>query len=239
MGGKTLAGRGRDCCGFSRERRGGRHRGDEGSGYSVHWSLRLQLERFLCRWPYGLCVGNFEFDAQARRPVFGSFNMAQPLDIFRRGGKLLRRSASRLQLHAAEPFRHRRRGRCIVSELSESSPASPLAAPRILTSADARRGNLQRDGAASGTVRGRIGYAPGSRLFYATGGFAWTYNRLTLTHSAPARPNAVFVAVGLGGGRRRRGADCAHWTARLEYLFTDYGTSGTTFFAGAAVRFRS
>ena len=29
---------------------------------------------------------------------------------------------------------------------------------------------------ASGTVRGRIGYAPGSWLLYATGGFAWTYN---------------------------------------------------------------
>ena len=27
---------------------------------------------------------------------------------------------------------------------------------------------------ASGTVRGRIGYAPGNWLFYATGGFAWT-----------------------------------------------------------------
>ena len=29
---------------------------------------------------------------------------------------------------------------------------------------------------ASGTVRGRVGYAPGHWLFYATGGFAWTYN---------------------------------------------------------------
>ena len=27
----------------------------------------------------------------------------------------------------------------------------------------------------SGTVRGRIGYAPGNWLFYATGRFAWTY----------------------------------------------------------------
>ena len=33
----------------------------------------------------------------------------------------------------------------------------------------------------SGTVRGRIGYAPGSWLFYATGGFAWTYNQQSLT----------------------------------------------------------
>jgi high affinity Mn2+ porin len=34
---------------------------------------------------------------------------------------------------------------------------------------------------ASGTVRGRSGYAPGGWLFYATGGFAWTYDRLSLT----------------------------------------------------------
>ena len=36
----------------------------------------------------------------------------------------------------------------------------------------------------SGTVRGRIGYAPGSWLFYATGGFAWTYNQQSLTQLA-------------------------------------------------------
>ena len=36
----------------------------------------------------------------------------------------------------------------------------------------------------SGTVRGRVGYAPGSWLFYATGGFAWTYDRQTLTQLA-------------------------------------------------------
>jgi len=29
-----------------------------------------------------------------------------------------------------------------------------------------------------GTVRGRIGYAPGDWLLYATGGFAWTYDQL-------------------------------------------------------------
>ena len=28
-----------------------------------------------------------------------------------------------------------------------------------------------------GTARGRIGYAPGDWLLYATGGFAWTYDR--------------------------------------------------------------
>ncbi len=36
----------------------------------------------------------------------------------------------------------------------------------------------------SGTMRGRIGYAPGDWLFYATGGFAWSYDQLTLTQLA-------------------------------------------------------
>ena len=32
-----------------------------------------------------------------------------------------------------------------------------------------------------GTVRGRVGYAPGDWLVYATGGLAWTYDRAVLT----------------------------------------------------------
>jgi len=30
-----------------------------------------------------------------------------------------------------------------------------------------------------GSLRARVGYAPGNWLFYATGGFAWTYDQLT------------------------------------------------------------
>ena len=36
----------------------------------------------------------------------------------------------------------------------------------------------------SGTLRGRFGYAPDNWLVYATGGFAWTYDQLTLTQLA-------------------------------------------------------
>jgi high affinity Mn2+ porin len=38
-----------------------------------------------------------------------------------------------------------------------------------------------------GTVRGRISYAPGNWLFYATGGFAWTYDQLTLPRAAASK----------------------------------------------------
>ena len=85
----------------------------------------------------------------------------------------------------------------------------------------------------SGTVRGRIGYAPGNWLFYATGGFAWTYDRQTLTQlgaGASEQPFLWRLGWAAGGGVE---VPVAHWTARLEYLFTDYGNSGAIFSAGA------
>jgi high affinity Mn2+ porin len=86
----------------------------------------------------------------------------------------------------------------------------------------------------SGTARGRIGYAPGNWLFYATGGFAWTYDQLTLTQSATGASGSPFLwRLGWAAGAGVEVPVAPHWTARLEYLFTDYGNSSTTFFAGA------
>ena len=39
----------------------------------------------------------------------------------------------------------------------------------------------------------------------------------------------VPVAVGLGGRSRRCMPIARHWTARLEYLFTDYGKTSATY----------
>ena len=86
----------------------------------------------------------------------------------------------------------------------------------------------------SGTVRGRIGYAPGNWLFYATGGFAWTYNKLSLTQLANGTTESPFLwRPGWAAGAGVEVAVAPHWTARLEYLFTGYGNSSTPFFAGA------
>ena len=78
----------------------------------------------------------------------------------------------------------------------------------------------------SGTVRGRIGYAPGSWLFYATGGFAWTYDQLSLTQLASGATDMPFLwRLGWAAGAGVEVPVAPHWTARLEYLFTDYGNS--------------
>ncbi len=96
----------------------------------------------------------------------------------------------------------------------------------------------------SGTVRGRIGYAPGHWLFYATGGLAWSYDQFTRTQIAgapaggttqPGDTETMFMVPRVGGvvGAGIEFALPSNWTARLEYLFTDYGTRSVTFPAGA------
>ena len=100
-----------------------------------------------------------------------------------------------------------------------------------------------------GSVRVRVGYAPnlgaGSNwLFYATGGFAFSYDQFTRTQLAgfpaggtavPGKVENLFLVPRVGGvvGAGVELALAAHWTAQFEYLFTDYGTRSVTFPAGA------
>jgi high affinity Mn2+ porin len=87
---------------------------------------------------------------------------------------------------------------------------------------------------ASGTARGRIGYAPGNWLFYATGGFAWTYDQQTLTQLTSGATESPFLwRFGWTAGAGVEAPVAPHWTARIEYLFKDYGINSRSFFAGA------
>jgi high affinity Mn2+ porin len=96
----------------------------------------------------------------------------------------------------------------------------------------------------SGTVRGRIGYAFGHWLFYATGGFAYSFDHLARTQvsSAPAGGTAMagtvenLFMVPRFGGAAGAGIEVAltpRWLARLEYLYTGYGSASADFPAGA------
>jgi high affinity Mn2+ porin len=91
----------------------------------------------------------------------------------------------------------------------------------------------------SGTVRGRIGYAPRNWLFYATAGFAWTYDQLSLTRLADGSTQLPFLwRLGWVAGGGIEAPVAPHWAARLEYLFTGFGSSSVTF-PGTAQRFSS
>ena len=94
-------------------------------------------------------------------------------------------TANRLRLYAAEPRRARRRARCVVSELSTQRHLHRRHFDLHLAGLGPE--SYSETVLHSGTVRGRIGYAPGNWLIYATGGFAWTYDQLTLTQLATTR----------------------------------------------------
>src|SRR5262249_7190795 len=82
----------------------------------------------------------------------------------------------------------------------------------------------------SGTVRARVGYAPRNWLLYATGGFAWSYNQLTLTQPDTGTTDAPFLwRFGWVGGAGVETTIIPHWTASLEYLFKRYDWSTVTF----------
>jgi high affinity Mn2+ porin len=92
----------------------------------------------------------------------------------------------------------------------------------------------------SGTLRARLGYAAANRLFYLTGGFAWSFDQFSRSQisGAPAGRN---VAVGTGeveslvpryGGAIGVGAEVAlndKWSGRIEYLFIDYAGGDVAF----------
>jgi high affinity Mn2+ porin len=75
----------------------------------------------------------------------------------------------------------------------------------------------------SGTLRGRIGYAPGHWLFYATGGLAWTYDHETLTQTATGNTEERFLyRFGWAAGVGIETAIAPNWTVHGEYLWTDF-----------------
>jgi high affinity Mn2+ porin len=82
----------------------------------------------------------------------------------------------------------------------------------------------------SGTVRARVGYAPGNWLFYGTGGFAWTYDQLTLTQLVTGTTDTPFLwRFGWAAGAGVEFPVAPHWTASFEYLFTDYPHTNVLF----------
>jgi high affinity Mn2+ porin len=95
----------------------------------------------------------------------------------------------------------------------------------------------------AGTVRGRVGYDINHWLYYATGGFAWTYDQFTrtqLTDSAPAGTieTSFLGRIGWTVGAGVEAPIAPGWAARLEYLYSQYGNAGVLFPFGGQ-RFQS
>ena len=170
--------------------------------------------------------------------VTGTFDLAQPIDLFAETGSffegvqagydymLPNHNVIGIEADASFPSFLNLAGISIGGASTFSTPA--LGAERYSETA-----------LSFGTLRGRIGYALGNWLFYTTGGFAWSYDQLTLTQLASGATDMPFLwRFGWAAGVGVAAPVAPHWTARLEYLFTEYGNS-SVLFANAGQRFTS
>jgi outer membrane immunogenic protein len=83
---------------------------------------------------------------------------------------------------------------------------------------------------AFGTARTRVGYASGSWLVFASGGFAW--GRLT-SNDVPSTLFPLNMKQNFTGWSAGVGAEYAiapRWSAKVEYIFADLGRNDENFF---------
>jgi high affinity Mn2+ porin len=84
-----------------------------------------------------------------------------------------------------------------------------------------------------GTARGRIGYAAGPWLAYATGGLAWAGERFVNTAPSGIEDKHLNIRLGWAAGAGVEYAFAPHWSARLEYIYSQFDKANIQFASGA------
>ena len=163
-------------------------------------------------------------------PVSGSFGLYQSPNAFKESGSWFE--------GVQAGYNYMLRNRVVLGiEADGSFPTYPdpitgltIGGTSNFTSPTFGAGSFTENVLASGTVRGRIGYAPGHWLFYATGGLAWTYDQQTLTQNASGNTEDRFLyRFGWAAGVGIETAIAPSWTVRGEYLWTGFPSANENF----------
>jgi high affinity Mn2+ porin len=197
-----------------------------GSGSSYEWS----------GFHFGLDLGDAWGSSQWRvvdappgsAPASGSFSLSHPVDPFFQSGSFFG------GLHAGYD---RQFGRLVLGgEARVSFPSFPnLAGVSIGGDSSLRApsggGELYGENMLYfGSLRGRIGFAPGDFLLYATAGLAFAYDQLTLAQSAAATTDSPLLwRLGWTAGTGVAVPIGRRWTAALEYSLTRFGSRSVLF----------
>jgi high affinity Mn2+ porin len=102
----------------------------------------------------------------------------------------------------------------------------------VVSSIATARSNVSEQWDYVGTARGRIGYAAGPWLVYATGGFAWAGERFLNTPTIGNPEKAISVRPGWAAGGGVEYGFAPHWSVRLEYLYSQFEMANVTFPSG-------
>ena len=79
------------------------------------------------------------------------------------------------------------------------------------------------------TARGRVGYATGPWLAYATGGLAWAGERFLNSPAVGSDEKILNTRLGWAAGGGVEYAFAPHWSARLEYLYSRFEKADIAF----------
>src|SRR5229473_3783651 len=82
------------------------------------------------------------------------------------------------------------------------------------------------------TARGRVGYAAGPWLAYATGGLAWAGERFLNSPANGSDEKVLNTRLGWAAGGGLEYAFAPHWSARLEYLYSRFEKADIRFPSG-------
>ena len=118
-------------------------------------------------------------------------------------------------------------------EADFSSPNTVTGNQTVFSTLSGQR-NFSEKVLQSGTVRGRLGYVFDQFLAYGTGGVAWTYDKLERTQlsgipadinvNAGTTDTAFLWRWGWAAGAGLEYAITPDWSAKFEYLATNFGT---------------
>jgi high affinity Mn2+ porin len=156
-------------------------------------------------------------------PVAGSFGLYQSPNAFKESGSWFE--------GVQGGYNWMLRNRVVLGVEADGSfptfpdPISHLSVGGLsnFTSPTFGAGSFGENALASGTLRGRVGYAPGHWLFYATGGLAWSYDKQTLTQNASGNTEDRFLTrYGWAAGVGVETAIAPNWTVRGEFLWTEF-----------------
>jgi high affinity Mn2+ porin len=166
---------------------------------------------------------------QERDGISDSFSLAKPLDAFQNTGSFF----AGVKGGYDYMFANRLVAGAVVDLSAPSFPNQDgisIGGMSLFTSPSLGPQTYSETMLIFGTARGRIGYALGNSLLYATGGYAWTYNQSVVNQLGSGLTDSPFLwRFGWVAGGGVEFPVVPHWTASLEYLFTRYGHTGVLF----------
>jgi high affinity Mn2+ porin len=165
----------------------------------------------------------------------GSINLFNPFDPFAGTGSYF------IGLQAG--YNYMLPSRFLVGFEADVSAPNTLAGTQTISSALIGQASYNDTVLDFGTARARVGYAFDHWLVYGTGGVAWAYDKLTRTQLAgtPVGGTAVIGTTeaallwrwGWAAGAGIEVPIAPNWTARVEYLATEFGGREKSFPASA------